>query len=251
MAENRSKAHEAAALLRRAGSLLTGETSSQTVPDNNTSSSQSREALVSNSTRVIRNNHTSSVLSPAANPLVPIPANKEFQHLFAPYNTANNSSLVRQPPAKRAQPNCSCGPTRYFKPHDSWTHEFFCLANNLQRCVPTRTVLQKAGLGRRRIEFQRKDDPSQVKVKLEEAYPKLATGGVFELLRSSVTPRDLEVIEPPASGYSVRFLRDASGLGQAIAYVWPIQRDLDTTVLLSVPEGCRGVQKIGVGTVML
>ena len=67
-------------------------------------------------------------------------------------------------------------------------------------------------------------------------------------MRSSVTPRDLEVIEPPASGYSVRFLRDASGLGQAIAYVRP---DLDTTVLLSVPEGCRGVQKIGVGTVML
>ena len=70
-------------------------------------------------------------------------------------------------------------------------------------------------------------------------------------MRSSVTPRDLEVIEPPASCYTVPFLRDTSGLGQAIAYVWPIQRDLDTTVLLSVPEGCRGVQKIGVGTVML
>lgn len=63
-----------------------------------------------------------------------------------------------------------------------------------------------------------------------------------------MTPPDLEVIEPPASCYTVPFLRDTSGLGQAIAYVRP---DLDTTVLLSVPEGCRGVQKIGVGTVML
>ena len=156
---------------------MTGETSSWTVPDNNTSSSQSREALVSNSTTVFRNNHTSSVLSSAANPLVPAPANKEFQRLFAPYNTANNSSLVRQPPAKRARPNCSWGPTCYFKPQNSWTHKFFCLANNSQRCVPTRTEkskLQKAGLGRRQIAFQRKDAPSQVKVKLEETYPKLA-----------------------------------------------------------------------------
>lgn len=112
--------------------------------------------------------------------------------------------------------------------------------------VDEKSKLQKAGIGRKRIVFRRKDNSLQVKDKLEEAYPKLAMGGGFELLRSSVSPSDLEVIEPPKSGYSVAFLRDCSGLGQAIAYVRPLQRDLDTTPLSLLPEGCHGGQEIGV-----
>jgi hypothetical protein len=93
--------------------------------------------------------------------------------------------------------------------------------------------LQNAGLGRKRISFHKNDDPFQFKMKLEKAYPNLASGGGFELLRSSVSPRDLELIHPPKRGYSVPFLRDCSGLGQAIAYLRPIQQALDTTPLQS------------------
>ena len=50
--------------------------------------------------------------------------NDEFRRLFALYNRANNSSLVHQPPAKRGRGN-SWGPTRSFKPQDTWTHYFF------------------------------------------------------------------------------------------------------------------------------
>ena len=90
-------------------------------------------------------------------------------------------------------------------------------------------TLQSAGLGRKRISFNKNDDASHLKIKLEEAYPKLASGGGFELLRSSTSPRDLDLIHPPKRGYSVPFLRDSSGLGQAIAYLRPIQLSLDIT----------------------
>ena len=77
------------------------------------------------------------------------------------------------------------------------------------------------------LHFIKNDNSHQVKAKLEQTYPKLATGGGFELLRSSVSPRDLDVIVPPNCGYCVPFLRDSSGLGQAIAYIILIQKDLD------------------------
>lgn len=93
--------------------------------------------------------------------------------------------------------------------------------------------LQKAGLGRKRISFHKNDDASQLKIKLEKAYPKFASGGGFELLRSSASPQDLDIIHPPKREYSVPFLRDCSGLGQAIAYLRPIQQVLDTTSLQS------------------
>ena len=44
----------------------------------------------------------------------------------------------------------------------------------------------------------------------------------------------LTTIIPPASGYSVPFLRDSSGLGQALAYIRPLQPDLDRTPVFKV-----------------
>ena len=67
--------------------------------------------------------------------------------------------------------------------------------------------------------FGSKDSALQVKTKLEEEFPKLKNGGGFEILRSE---KSLVLLRPPASvasrGYSVKFLRDESGLGQALAY---------------------------------
>ena len=62
-----------------------------------------------------------------------------------------------------------------------------------------------------------------MKTKLEEVYPKLTSGGGFEILRQGMS-NELVLIEPPPSGYSVGFLRDIAGLGQAIAFERPLQK---------------------------
>ena len=48
--------------------------------------------------------------------------------------------------------------------------------------------------------------------------------------RTKESVRGLCVLKPPATtGYSVNFLRNESGLGQALAYIRPLQRSLDTS----------------------
>lgn len=67
--------------------------------------------------------------------------------------------------------------------------------------------------------FGSKDSALQVKKKLEEAYPKHKNGGGFEILRSGYSSaKVLFVLRPPVSvGHLIKFLRDGSGLGQALA----------------------------------
>ena len=240
-------ADEAAALLRRAASLLTQRNSRNTTSNNNVA--ETSHATIHTATESLNSqNQSVNVEMVQSNQSVihtsrPGPmswstnratschvneSNEEFRRLFAPYNAANNGRLCQQPPTKRSRPY-AWGKTRFFKANDTWTHDFFCLDKTRHRGVPTRTEklkLQNAGLGRKQITFHKNDDAHQVKAKLEQTYPKLATGGGFELLRSSVSPRDLDVMVPPNCGYSVPFLRDCSGLGQAIAYIRPIQKDL-------------------------
>jgi hypothetical protein len=92
--------------------------------------------------------------------------------------------------------------------------------------------LQNAELGRKKVVFESKDSAMGVIKKLEEVYPKLKSGGCFDILRSGgPSPRNLMLINAPVTGYSVKFLRDESGLGQAIAYIRPLQRNLDTSPL--------------------
>lgn len=43
-------------------------------------------------------------------------------------------------------------------------------------------------------------------------------------------------IYPAAEGYSVPFLRDAAGLGQALAYIRPLQMDLDSSAVESAEQ---------------
>ena len=115
-----------------------------------------------------------------------------------------------------------------------WTHDFFCLADSQSCIVPSRKEkmdLHPAGLGRKKIVFGCKDNAVAVQAKLEEEFPKLKAGGGFEILRSGGS-RALVTINPHmVSGYSVRFLRDESGLGQALAYIRPLQKDLNMSPL--------------------
>ena len=78
-----------------------------------------------------------------------------FRELFAPYRSINRRSLSSSnqeanPPGKRKKHNA---PPK-FKPRETWTHTFFCLADREQIVAPSAALkarLQQAGLGRRRF----------------------------------------------------------------------------------------------------
>ena len=162
---------------------------------------------------------------------------QNFRSLFSPYPAGPSTSYAaarnhsRPPPAKKRK--------SFFLVKETRTHEFFCLASTAATCVPSRSdkiSLQNAGLGRRKIVFSGRASALDVKENLESVFPKLKESGGFEILRraqgtmlSLITPR------PPAppGGYSVPFLRNAAGLGQALAYIRPLQKDLDTFIMES------------------
>ncbi|XP_067031279.1 uncharacterized protein [Acropora muricata] len=123
-------------------------------------------------------------------------------------------------------------PYQRFKPKDSWTHVFVCLSERDDSDVPQRDekrALKEAGLGEKKIIFNNKNGQFEhVKSTLEDHFPKVKdVQGAFEILRASGARRRLEVIAMPPLGYTVPYLREA--LGQAIAYLRPVQRCLDMT----------------------
>lgn len=181
------------------------------------------------------NNHQNAVL-------------RSFQSLFSPYSRGNTSSLG-------LSGGTGCRPIRNNRRHsrqrqqhaassrqgreETWTHEVFCLASSSQQVVPNRDlkkVLQRAGLGRMKMHFNAKGDPQSFKETLDEAFPKLTCDGGFELLRRGTSGSQLVLLQPPAIGYSVQFLKTSSGIGQAVIYVRPIQCDLDTSTTSEANE---------------
>ncbi|CAB3996334.1 Hypothetical predicted protein [Paramuricea clavata] len=117
-----------------------------------------------------------------------------------------------------------------FQVKETWTHEFFCLAETCAIRVPTRLKkinLQNSGLGRKKVVFKCNDSAFDVQKVLQGVYPKLSQAGGFELLRIGDPRTSLVLITPPVTGYNVLFLRDSAGLGQALAYIRPLQKDLD------------------------
>ena len=164
----------------------------------------------------------------------PIPSSREatamseFRNLFSPYSPATStSSSVSQNAVRPPKRGNRCAP--YYKPKDTWTHEFICLSNPEQTEVPNKSQklqLQSAGLGRKKIVFGNKDGAIEVNQKMEAMHPKLKAGGGFEILRSGMGNK-LMFVPPTACGYSVPYLRDQAGIGQALPYVHPLQEKLD------------------------
>ena len=79
----------------------------------------------------------------------------DFRNLFSPYAASTGSSLSRAQKASRP-PKRGSRPSPYYKPKETWTHDFFCLAYPEQDQVPCKSQklqLQAAGLGRKRVVF--------------------------------------------------------------------------------------------------
>lgn len=162
-----------------------------------------------------------------------------FRSIFAPYNQVPRVPLMSTLQQRKHRPSKQKQRGIFFQPKETWTHEFFCLARKGQDRVPSRAEkfeLQAGCLGRRKICFHSKAKFTEFCQKLEEELPKLKSAGGFVLLRTGQQGNNgcLVTITPPSSGYSVAFLRNCSGLGQATAYIRPLQRDLDTTPVAEV-----------------
>ena len=76
-----------------------------------------------------------------------------FQNLFSPYTASTSSSISRAQQPSRP-PKRGSRPSPYYRPKETWTHDFFCLANPQQDQVPCKSLklqLQAAGLGRNKV----------------------------------------------------------------------------------------------------
>ena len=121
---------------------------------------------------------------------------------------------------------------------DTWTHDFCVLSKSSTRKTPSMlesSTLTSAGLGKKRIVFDKNGSFDHVKETLEKNFPKLASQrGAFELLRADRggANRPLVAIPVRQSGYSVPYLRDIVSTTATI-YVIPIQSDLSTEMVTS------------------
>ena len=135
----------------------------------------------------------SSVLEPSQTS-----SSSEIKHLFH-YNT----SFGKRRNSKGSE---SLSKKKKIK---TWSHAFVCLSCPDQNEPPdskTRAKLQLAGLGEKRLSLFHDGGPEELHEELMQQYPKLSSGGGYELLRASGN-RKLEIIPVPHEGCSVNFLR--------------------------------------------
>ena len=93
---------------------------------------------------------------------------QNFRSLFAPYAASSRNNWSRPPLAKKTKK----GP---FQVKETWTHEFFCLAETCAIRVPTRLEkinLQNSGLGRKKVVFKCNDSAFDVQRVLQGSLPK-------------------------------------------------------------------------------
>ena len=126
-----------------------------------------------------------------------------------------------------------------------WEHEFICLARCGETSPPSpmeKADLIRAGLGPRKLSLFEFGDSSQFHDDVIAAFPALAEGGGYELMRTKQNnSRELCVIPPLSGGYTAEYLKAI--VGQAKLYIRPIQKDLcmtpisdsDTSVSRTMP----------------
>ncbi|ESO88388.1 hypothetical protein LOTGIDRAFT_175885 [Lottia gigantea] len=100
--------------------------------------------------------------------------------------------------------------------------------------VPDRHLkkkLHEAGLGEKKIALYKNDDPDYFKREIELNYEKLSGCGSFDL-HKAIGRTNLEIIKAPKNGYTSNFLSTCY-FGQAIIYIKPLQRNIDTFPITS------------------
>lgn len=112
-----------------------------------------------------------------------------------------------------------------FTPKESWTHDFCVLSRQGENVTPSRARLNKlldVGLGKARLSVQKNASHKELSTTLENHFPQLKEGG-------GGGQRPLSLVYPSAFGYTVPHLWER--FGQAVAYLLPLQTDLDESPL--------------------
>ena len=124
-------------------------------------------------------------------------------------------------------PKKTCRRQGNTRPKETWTLEVFCLVNvdesSTQREQEKRHFNPLAWV---EAKFSLTITPTQFRLnKNWKVFSKLYGG--FDLLRRGASGNGLVVIRPPASGYSAKYLRDSSGVGQSLLYIRPLLMSID------------------------
>ena len=156
--------------------------------------------------------------------------------------------------AKKKKPLTGYVPIR-FQPLETWTHEICVLGMCDEDPSPNRDrmeVLLAAGLGKAKLVFpSKKAYHNEVQLFLEEKFPKLKAAGGFEILRASGGgggQRPLTLVPPSREGYTVPHLKER--MGQAMAFVRPLQVDLDESPIAHQVHDCKLQYLYGTGIFM-
>ena len=127
----------------------------------------------------------------------------------------------------------------FFDPNNTWTHDICVLALVNEEATPNRDrldQLKSAGLGKKRIAFNKNGDHAYFIKKLEEEFPQLQSQqGAIEVLRSTGGGAGIRPITPipmGSQGYCIKDLR-------SILYVRPLQTDLNLEVIQDNRENPR------------
>ena len=106
---------------------------------------------------------------------------------------------------------------------------FVCLAKTTDSESPSpnyKQQLNQAGMGEKKLVFEKNTSCSYFHDKLLEAFPKILKEGGYELLRAKYrSTSKLEILQPKSrSGHNVSDLKEM--IASAKVYIRPIQRDL-------------------------
>lgn len=159
---------------------------------------------------------------------------EEHRRLFG-YQTPSSSRCGRRSGIQRGQGHSKkimvttrSGECKVFPVRNTWTKLFVCLSRTNDQEVPStsgKISLSFAGLGEKKVVFQKDGKASHVYEKLVEEFPPLVEGGGFEILRTTEnSARKLTALPVPPGGYTVAYLK--SILGQARGFIRPLQKDL-------------------------
>ena len=139
-------------LLRQATNILAGSTSSSGTSGSSAHSTprsnHEQGGEVSQSTIPHVSTHPITSTSQTARDSAVL---SNFRDLFSPYGSLASSSQKSQRPKSTPRRGNRFTP---YKPKETWTHEFFLLANPEQTILPNksdRIKLQDAGLGRKKL----------------------------------------------------------------------------------------------------
>ena len=135
---------------------------------------------------------------------------RELGSLFGPMRSRYSNALASRGKKKKEK---------------TWTGKFLCLSDRQKNRAPTaeeKAVLQRNGLGFRKIQFLSSDSEEKVKKVIMEHFPALENCGGFELLRCGSAARSLNFIEDK---WDAKSLNESVG-SQAHIYIRPIQKNI-------------------------